>query len=109
MLGRRYLGHQSIRERISTQLKGKRPLGCATPGDYAKVLTQFEVFLGDCEQLRYSRRKRFIVNDNATPERVLTDKETEDIDKVGKEGNIMNRKVINYRFVSLADFNKCDK
>lgn len=95
MLGRRYLGHQSIRERISTQLKGKRPLGCATPGDYAKVLTQFEVFLGDCEQLRYSRRKRFIVNDNATPERVLTDKETEDIDKVGKEGNIMNRKVIN--------------
>ena len=59
--------------------------------------------------MRYSRRKRFIVNDNATPERVLTDKETEDIDKVGKEGNIMNRKVINYRFVSLADFNKCDK
>lgn len=62
------------------------------------------MFLGDCEQLRYSRRERFIVNDNATPERMLTDKETEDIDKVGIEGNIMDRKVINYRFVSLADF-----
>lgn len=43
----------------------------------------------------YSRREGSIVDDNAAPECMLADKETEYIDKVGVESDIIKCKVIN--------------
>lgn len=59
------------------------------------ALTQLEVFLGGCEELGHSGRKRFTVNRIASAEEMLTDEESEDINKMRVECDLLERQIIN--------------
>lgn len=51
--------------------------------------------MGGCEELGHSGRKRFTVNRIASAEEMLTDEESEDINKMRVECDLLERQIIN--------------
>lgn len=65
------------------------------------ALTEFQVFLGNLQELSNPGRERFTLDGIASAEEVLADEEGEYINKVGVEGDLLECQIINWKKVSM--------